>query len=45
VARPRGFDQRSSAKLGHDHFEVLGQIAETPGDWQDDLKVIYRRRD
>jgi hypothetical protein len=39
------FDQRFSAKLDHDAFEGLWQLAETPGDWQDDLKVIYRRRD
>jgi hypothetical protein len=40
-----GFDQRFSATLGHDRFEGLFQLAETPGDWQDDMKVIYRRRD
>jgi len=40
-----GFDQRFSAMLGHDTFEGLWQLAETPGDWQDDLKVTYRRRD
>jgi hypothetical protein len=39
-----GFDQRFSATLGQDYFEGLAQLAETPGDWQDDLKVIYRRR-
>jgi hypothetical protein len=39
-----GFDQRFSATLGKDYFEGLAQLAETPGDWQDDLKVIYRRR-
>ena len=39
-----GFDQRFSATLGQDYFEGLSQLAETPGDWQDDLKVIYRRR-
>jgi hypothetical protein len=38
------FDQRFSAKLGPDSFEGLWQLAETPGDWQDDLKVTYRRR-
>ena len=26
-------------------FEGQWQLAKTPGDWQDDLKVIYRRRD
>jgi hypothetical protein len=40
-----GFDQRFSARLGHDVFEGVHQLAETPGDWQDDLKVTYRRRD
>jgi predicted Zn-dependent protease len=38
-----GFDQRFSATLGHSSFEGLWQLAETPGDWKDDLKVIYRR--
>ena len=39
-----GFAQRFSATLGHDEFEGLAQVAETPGDWRDDLKVTYRRR-
>ena len=39
-----GFDQRFSAALGQDSFEGQWQLARTPGDWQDDLKVIYRRR-
>jgi hypothetical protein len=39
-----GFDQRFSATLGHDSFEGLAQLARTPGEWQDDLKVTYRRR-
>ena len=39
-----GFDQRFSAKLGHDAFEGQWQLAETPGDWRDDVKVTYRRR-
>src|SRR6476659_6493919 len=38
-----GFDQRYSATLGPDSFEGLSQLARTPGDWQDDLKVTYRR--
>jgi hypothetical protein len=38
-----GFDQRFSAKLGRDTFESLWQVAETARDWQDDLKVTYRR--
>jgi hypothetical protein len=40
-----GFDQRFSAKLGPDVFEGVFQLAETPGDWKDDMTVIYRRRD
>jgi hypothetical protein len=38
-----GFDQRAYAKLAPDGFEFLGERAETPGDWQDDLRSIYRR--
>ena len=41
--RPR-FDQRYSATLARDSFEGQFQLAETPGDWQNDLKVTYRRR-
>jgi hypothetical protein len=40
-----GFDQRFTARLGSGLFEGQWQLARTPGDWQDDLKVIYRRRD
>ena len=40
-----GFDQRFTATLAHDSFEGLAQLARTPGDWEDDLKVTYRRRD
>ena len=40
-----GFDQRFSARLAHDSFEGLAQLARTPGDWQDDLRTIYRRRE
>jgi hypothetical protein len=40
-----GFDQRFSATLGDDAFEGLWQLAQTPGDWEDDLAVSYRRRD
>ena len=38
------FAQRFSATLGERHFEGLWQVAETPGDWRDDLKMTYRRR-
>jgi hypothetical protein len=37
------FAQRFSATLGRDSFEGLAQLARTPGDWEDDLKVSYRR--
>src|SRR5256885_14835769 len=40
-----GFDQRFSATLRNNTFEGLWQLARTPGNWQDDLKVTYRRRD
>jgi hypothetical protein len=39
------FAQRFSATLGHDSFEGQWLLARTPGDWQDDLKVSYHRRD
>ena len=39
-----GFDQRSYAKLAPDAFEFVFQLAETPGEWVDDLKTQYRRR-
>ena len=39
------FAQRFSATLGPEHFEGRWQLALTPGDWKDDLKVTYRRRD
>ena len=38
-----GFDQRFCAKPGGDVVEGVWELAETPGDWQDDLKVTYRR--
>jgi hypothetical protein len=37
------FAQRFSATLDPAHFEGQWQLARTPGDWQDDLKVTYRR--
>ena len=40
-----GFDQRFIAKLAPDTFEGLAQLAETPGDWVDDLRTTFRRRD
>jgi hypothetical protein len=40
-----GFDQRFSATLRRDSFEGQWQLAEAPGAWQDDLEMIFRRRD
>ena len=37
------FAQRFSDTVGDDSFEGLWQVAETPGDWLDDLRVTYRR--
>jgi len=37
------FAQRYEATLGPDAFEGRWQLAETPGEWKDDLKVRYRR--
>jgi hypothetical protein len=34
---------RRSAALGHDSVEARG-IAETPGNWKHDVKIVYRRR-
>ena len=39
-----GFDQRLAATLGPGAFEGQRQLARTPGQWHDDLKVIYRPR-
>jgi hypothetical protein len=39
-----GFEQRARAELGADAFELISQVAETPGEWRDDLRTIYRRR-
>jgi hypothetical protein len=39
------FAQRFSATLGHERFEGQWQLAETPGEWKDDVRVIYRRRE
>ena len=38
-----GFDQRMSTEIGPDGFVAQYQLAETPGDWKDDLRTIYRR--
>jgi hypothetical protein len=38
------FAQRFSAKLAPDAFDGQWQLARTPGDWRDDVRVSYRRR-
>ena len=38
-----GFDQRTSAEIGPDGFVAQWQLAETPGEWRDDAKFVYRR--
>jgi hypothetical protein len=38
------FAQRFSATPGPDSFEGLWQLATTPGDFKDDLRMVYRRR-
>ncbi len=38
-----GFAQRYAARVGPDGFEGLWQVARTPGDWEDDLRVVHRR--
>ena len=42
-----GFAQRFSATVGQDSFEGFFEekLARTPGDWQEDMKVTYRRVD
>ncbi|MEA2311639.1 MAG: hypothetical protein QOE28_1607 [Solirubrobacteraceae bacterium] len=39
-----GFDQRLTARVDGDSFESLGEVAEAPGEWRDDLRVAYRRQ-
>jgi hypothetical protein len=39
------FAQRFAATPGRDEFEGRWHLATTPGDWQEDLKVTYRRLD
>jgi hypothetical protein len=39
-----GFDQRFVGTVRPDTVEGMNQLAETPGEWQDDMKVVYRRR-
>jgi hypothetical protein len=39
-----GFDQRFSATLAPDEFDGVFEVAETPGEWEHDMRVTYRRR-
>ena len=39
------FAQRFSATLAPEAFDGVWQLARTPGDFRDDLRVSYRRRD
>lgn len=39
------FAQRYSATIGPDGFDGQWELARTPGDWQEDLRVTYRRHD
>jgi hypothetical protein len=38
-----GFDQRLTATLGPDEFVGVAELAETPGEWIEDMRVVYRR--
>jgi hypothetical protein len=38
-----GFDQRMETTIAGGGFEAVYQLARAPGEWRDDLKVIYRR--
>ena len=37
------FDQRYEARIADDEFTGLCEMAERPGEWRDDLRVVYRR--
>jgi hypothetical protein len=39
-----GFDQRFRATLAPDAFDGVFELAETPGEWLQDMRVTYRRR-
>jgi hypothetical protein len=38
-----GFDQRMTAIVEGDEFVFQAELAETPGEWKDDLRAVYRR--
>jgi hypothetical protein len=37
-----GFDQRFEARPSPDTFEGLFELAEAPGEWREDMRVVYR---
>jgi hypothetical protein len=40
-----GFDQRLVATLGRDQFDAVFELATTPAEWHDDLRMTYCRSD
>ena len=44
AGRIRGRRATAGGPLGPDEFEFVHQLAEAPGEWQDDLRTVYRRR-
>ena len=38
-----GFDQRATGELRPDEWVFQTQLAETPGEWKDDLRAVFRR--
>jgi hypothetical protein len=38
-----GFDQRMRAEIAPDRFELTSQLARTPGEWKDDLRLTFER--
>ena len=38
-----GFAQRFSATIAPDAFDGVFELAEAPGEWQEDMRVTYRR--
>ena len=38
-----GFDQRLEARPAPETWEATYELARAPGDWKDDLHVVYRR--
>jgi hypothetical protein len=38
-----GFDQRVETRPSDEGFVAVYQLAQAPGEWRDDLRVVYRR--